>query len=312
MGFERLLPARGFEAGWAEGFPSGDEDAVEPSDRRAESERPEGDLNDLASELVTPARWQDNGPAGAGLYADAKVFKGYQESVNDLAPHIGVSIHARGKAAAGEMEGRKGNIVQEISESPFNRVDYVTMPGAGGKVVSLFEAARQNPRVGVQPPQRVDNATTVAKLKEKEMADLKELQEANATLQTKVGDVVAQNARLAEALALRDAKDKVGACLTNYSLPEATKARLTESLTKSAPMKEGKLDAEKFDTMVKEAIKTEVAYLTKVAGLGSIRGLGEGANGEVDEKAVDDSLKESFATLTGSETLGEKAAKGRK
>jgi hypothetical protein len=292
-----------------------------PTDTQ-ESERPEGDLNDLASELVTPARWQDNGPAGAGLYADAKIFKGYQESVNDLAPHIGVSIHARGKAMQGEMEGKKGNIVQEISESPFNRVDYVTMPGAGGKVISLFEAARIKSRVGVQPIVSAVNATNVAnllathvakvgesamnahRLMEEKMADEK-LQEAVATLQ-------ADNARLAERLALRDAKDTVREVLAGYQLPEATKDRLTESLTKSAPMKEGKLDADAFGKMITEAIKVETEYLTKTLGLGTIRGLGEGLNGEVDEKAVDESLKESFATLTGSDTLGEKAAKGRK
>ena len=107
-----------------------------------EAARPEGDLNDLASELVSDARWMDNGPRGAGLYADAKVFEAYQPAVNDLAPHIGVSIHARGRGVYGEAGGKEGVIVQEIMESPFNRVDYVTMPGAGGEIISLFEAAR--------------------------------------------------------------------------------------------------------------------------------------------------------------------------
>jgi hypothetical protein len=138
----------------ASAFPKGTKMNWNHPTATEEAERPEGDLNDLASELVTDARWIDNGPKGSGLYADAKVFEAYQGPVNDLAPHIGVSIHARGKAMQGEAEGRQGVIVQEILESPFNRVDYVTMPGAGGEIISLFEAARKtlipspSPKVG--------------------------------------------------------------------------------------------------------------------------------------------------------------------
>jgi hypothetical protein len=105
-----------------------------------EAERPERDLRDLAGELVSDARWDANGPKGPGLYAQAKVFEGYKGAVEELAPHIGVSIRAVGRARAGEADGRQGAIIEQLVQA--RSIDYVTEPGAGGKVLQLFEAAR--------------------------------------------------------------------------------------------------------------------------------------------------------------------------
>jgi hypothetical protein len=96
-----------------------------------EAERPEGSLSKLAGEFVSDARWQD-GPYGAGLYAEAKIFAPYREAVNELAPHIGVSIRASGRTRQGEAEGRKGAIVEQLVAA--RSCDFVTVPGAGGKV----------------------------------------------------------------------------------------------------------------------------------------------------------------------------------
>ena len=106
-----------------------------------ESERPEGSLRDLAAVLVSDARYEE-GAQGPGLYADAKVFGQYSEAVNELAPHIGVSIRAAGRATTGEAEGRKGTIIDAITQA--RSVDFVTEPGAGGRIVQMFEAARGN------------------------------------------------------------------------------------------------------------------------------------------------------------------------
>lgn len=75
-----------------------------------EAQRPERSLRDFAAELVTDAAYRD-GPAGEGLYADAKVFEPFRASVNELAPHIGMSIRALGKARMGEVDGR-GQMLQ--------------------------------------------------------------------------------------------------------------------------------------------------------------------------------------------------------
>jgi hypothetical protein len=279
--------------------------------RSEESDRPERDLNDLAAELVSAASFQDNGPAGPGLYAKAKVFQKFQPAVDDLAESIGLSIRAAGKLVAGTAEGRNGPIISEITPDTMNTVDFITYPGAGGEIVNLFEAARAV-RTDSQP------ATTSERGVGKEEVDmtpeeLKQLQETNATLQRERDEAKAENARLQEATILREAKDLVGTILAKTTLPEATKARLSESLVKAATVKEGKLDKEAFEKQVAEAVKAEVKYLTEVAGLGNITGLGESADAdpeEADEK-IQESLAESFQAIGLSETAAKKAAKGR-
>lgn len=287
-----------------------------------EAERPEGDLNQLAAELTTSARYQVNGPKGAGLYADAKVFEAYQPHVDDLASHIGVSIRAFGKAQHGTVEGREGAIITELTKA--KSVDFVTAPGAGGQVVSLFEAARggrADTQVRPSVP-AVQNSTTSGDVESHPIEEarmdeleLKKLQEANATLQTKLDEVAANNARMNETLAFRDAKDMAREAVNAVSgLPDVTKSRLIESLAKNPPMKDGALDRTVFATAIQEAVKAEIQYLEKVAGIGNIRGLGESAedDADVDEAKVEEDLTESFAALGLSEAGAKIAAKGRK
>jgi hypothetical protein len=303
----------------AKAFPKGTKMLWNHPTVTEEAERPEGDLNDLASELVSDARWMDNGPKGPGLYADAKVFESYQAPINDLAPHIGVSIHARGKGMFGTAEGKEGVIVQEILESPFNRVDYVTMPGAGGAIISLFEAVRtvrtdNKTKTGAVPATVATHNVADTSNLEEQMADEK-LNERVATLETTNQTLATANARLAEALALRDAKDMVKEALASIvNLPDITKARLIESLSKNPPMKEGVLDREAFTKAIQEAVKSEVKYLESVLGKGQIRGLGESTNDDAQEETpekLEESLAGSFAALGLSETAAKIAAKGR-
>ncbi len=142
--------------------------------------------------------------------------------------------------------------------------------------------------------------------------ELKKLQESVTTLQTTVGTVTGENARLKEALALRDAKDMVSEALKGLDLPEATKARLSESLPKIAPLKEGALDKDAFKTKIEESIKAEVEYLTKAAGLGKIRGLGESSHDDeqLDEAKASKDLQDAFEAIGLSEAGAKIAARG--
>jgi hypothetical protein len=102
------------------------------------------DLRDLAGVLVERAGWQESGFAGPGVYSRAKPFAGYSETIKELGPHIGVSIHAGGEGIQGEAGGRKGTIVTSIDENNdgLQSVDFVTVAGAGGQYLSMFESAR--------------------------------------------------------------------------------------------------------------------------------------------------------------------------
>jgi hypothetical protein len=101
--------------------------------------RPEGDLSRLAAVTVTDPIFEEQGIDGPGMYARAKVFGPFQDTINEIAEHIGTSIRGAGITEQGEADGKSGPIVKEITKG--KSVDFVTVPGAGGKIVEIFEAA---------------------------------------------------------------------------------------------------------------------------------------------------------------------------
>lgn len=267
-----------------------------------ESERPEGDLRNLAAELVSGARWDANGLAGPGLYADAKVFAPYQDAVSELAPHIGVSIRAAGRAVAGEAEGRQGRIVQQLVNA--RSVDFVTEPGAGGQVLRLFESAR---RV-------VSGSTDNGELQVQEVQMSDELQAQLTEAQRQIDALTIANARLAEALVLRDARQMAADVLAEANLPDVTRRRLMGQVASNPPVgADGQLDAVALRTRIAEAITAETQYLAEAAGYGAgrISGIGGAQSAQVDETAVQARMAEAFAALGLSETGVKAAVNGR-
>jgi len=214
-----------------------------------EKERPEGSLDRLAGEFVTAALWKDEGIDGPGLYADAKVFGRYAEPVNELAPHIGVSIRAMGRAEEGEAEGRKGPIITGLTAA--KSVDFVTMPGAGGKVLQLFESARKLQEVVAVTEQ-----------------EAKDLREENVALAEKVQDLQAK-------LLVREAQAFVAEVLAEKEMPEPMRERVAKAQGASPVVVDGVLDVEAYREQIEAAAKAELAYLASMSEKGQIRGMGE-------------------------------------
>lgn len=235
--------------------------------QQEEAERPEGRLDALAGEFVTDAAWDEQGKAGPGLYADAKVFGRYRDAVAELAPHIGVSIRAMGKAKEGEAEGRHGPLIQSFTAA--RSVDFVTQPGAGGQIVGLFEAARQ--------------AREERQVTEEQAAKLAAENEAlRGEVQT-----------LRQALVMREATEYVVAELGKYDLPQAAQERLTEALAGNPPIKDGALDQEAYQTQIEARAKAELEYIEAVAPKGQIKGLGNA----LAPKPAKDALRESYRSF---------------
>jgi len=274
-----------------------------------ERDRPERSLRDMAGALMSDGEWMDDGPAGAGIYAKAKVFEGYQAAVAELAPHIGVSHRALGKATKGEAEGQKGNIIEQITAA--QSVDFVTSPGAGGRVLQLFEAAKGS---GGIPDPIKEKETTIVDEQEKKVLEDKiiTLETEKVVLVTENDGLKGQVARFDEADLLRGARAFVAAELPD-TLPDLTKERLTETLGKNPPVKEGKLDEEALKARITETVKEEIEYLSKVTGSGAIRGMGSG--GETPTGSMKESFKDQYMrdgkNEEEAERLAEIAASGR-
>jgi len=255
-----------------------------------ESAKPEGSLDRLAGELVEDARWEEQGPTGPGIYARAKVFQAFTNAVKELAPHIGVSIRASGISKQGEAEGRKGPMIEKIAA--VRSVDYVTVPGRGGEIVQMFEAAGR----GSSPISIVEEKIEMT---EEQVKALVEAQVEPLRKETAASKLEA--ARLREALGIRDARDYVMRKLASITMPQVTRARLAESLPAQAPIKDGVLDDAAFGPLIEAAAKAEVEYIARISGSGQVRGMG-GAALVDDEKTLAEARKrtaDNLAVLTG-------------
>lgn len=246
-------------------------------------ERPERSVKTIAAVTSSLPVWQDNGPAGPGMYAEAKARSQYRADIEELAPYIGVSIVASGHRKTGIAEGRKGPVIESIHAG--GSIDFVTQAGAGGQVISLFEAARS--RAISEPITEVDEVSD---------QELKEAREALAAAQKEASDALAEAARLREGALLREARDVVATALAKVeNLPDITRDRLLETIAKNPPTADGKLDAATLETQVSEAVRAEVEYLAKVTGSGRITGMG-GA-GSTSDAAVKESEDRIGAAL---------------
>jgi hypothetical protein len=110
-------------------------------------ERPERSLQTLAAVIDETPYTPDGGKT---MRAKVKVFSAYAPFIREAWENIGVSINADGEGVYGAREGRKGLIVESISVG--KSVDFVTSAGAGGRIVSLLESAREAARREASEP----------------------------------------------------------------------------------------------------------------------------------------------------------------
>lgn len=247
-----------------------------------EAQRPEGSLDRLGSTLIEDARWLDNyrdksgTDHGAGLYAKALVKESFRSDLDTIAPHIGVSIRATGKARIGTINGKQIPIIETIERA--KSVDYVTSAGRGGKVIDLLESARQAPTE--------DHTMGVSE------EEFKQLQESNRALADRVHALQLAAVRV-------DANATIDRALEAYpTLPSAIKLRIAEAArTRSLPVNDaGELDSAALTEAVRTLVAEETAYLARL-GAGHIRGLGgisiaesTRANAETLDKEIDTML----------------------
>ena len=265
------------------------------SERR---DRPERSLRDFVGPVVGTPLYERNYKQGPGLYGKVKVAKHWRPFIEELGDDIGVSIRANGTRTMETIDGKRVFVAEKFY--PGAGFDFVTKAGRGGKLVPLFEAATARADAKIEQWMResefiesdtrseeerftewLDRDPTPTKEEDMElqeaMTKLKESEDKVTTLTDEKDELAEENKRLQEALALRDGRDKIIEALADKAvkLPDATKERIVENLTKTTPMKEGKLDEEALKAQIAEAVKTEREYVEKIAPKSGIRGMGE-------------------------------------
>jgi hypothetical protein len=213
-----------------------------------EAQRPEGDVKNLAGVLSTDAAYSESHAKGPGLYARMKVFADHGQTVEEKAPHVGMSIRASGVAEA----GKKMNGVPVLKElTSAESVDVVTRAGAGGMIL-----------------------TEAAKPQEGELTK----EEAQRLIESGIRERMAP---LEERLLKADAREEITSILEGVTLPEAAKKRIAQRVLENVPSHRGELDTAKLrEAVVKEA-KAEGEYLAQITGSGRVLGFGAPALEEV-------------------------------
>lgn len=286
-----------------------------------EQDRPERSIRDLAAVMSEDARWDVAGPWGPGLYARAKPLTEHATLIEELAPYTGLSHRAMGSHAQGEADGRKGTIIEEITG--VLSVDFVTLPGRGGQVLSMIEAARkqENGHDSMEKLKIEDvrNNKGIMEALHQEWAGTQEMdakaKEMGATLkeaQASLAEKDQELARLKEGLLVQEAQAFVVGKLEKTKIPDFTKERLTKTLTGQVPVKEGKIDETAFEALITEAVKEEASYIAKIAKQGQVAGMGGHSESGGSLEEADKALEEAFADLLGNEEAAKIAAKGRR
>jgi len=281
-----------------------------------EAQRPEGSLDRLAGVLEADAVYDVAGPKGPGLYAPIRVFDAYRSKLDELAPYIGTSIRAMGRARLGEAEGKRGPIIEELTAA--KSVDFVTVPGAGGAVLQLFEAARGMATSTPPAPQPVGDET----MTDEQIAAL-----VTAAVTEAIKPLAQGYAQLRESNARQTARGQITAQLADpryAALAPTIKERITSAACASLPLNEaGQLDAAALRTATDKLIEAEIAYLVSAGagrGLGAIRGMGEsqplgesgrGADAPNGGADLETALNESFTRWGLTADEAKIAARGR-
>lgn len=137
----RYYPAEVLERDVPKTYPAGSHMYIDHPARSEDEDRPERSLTTLAATfLETPWAVQE-ADGRTVMRTTARVFSTWQPLIREAWPVIGVSINGNGHGEWGEREGRSGTIVEELTYG--RSVDFVTKPGAGGRVVGLLESARE-------------------------------------------------------------------------------------------------------------------------------------------------------------------------
>jgi hypothetical protein len=303
QGSSGYYPAEVLERDGPGVFKAGTKMYVDHPTTTEEAERPERSLRDLAAELVSDARYESAGVAGPGLYAEAKVFDPWKPFVEELAPHIGVSINAMGKYRVGEVAGQKTPIIDAIVAA--KSVDFVTTPGAGGQILSLYEAARS--RVVEPQPHSGGEDVDETKLREAEAARDTALAEAQAAKE-RAEALEAENARLKEAELLDQATTVAGQIVNAAeALHEITRKRLVNEAVKSLPMKDGTLDVDALKEAAQALTDAAVAEHAAITESGKVKGMG-GASADADSGQLQESWKAKYRSEGYDEATAEQLA----
>lgn len=247
-----------------------------------EESKPERSVNDWLSTIVES--WHEDGSALGRVKVHKEWFWNLLESDPIFREQIGISINASGRRSMGQISGQQMEIIEEIVAP--KSVDWVTEPGARGRVLELLES---NSR---KPEDKNIMWKTLKEVKENAMNLLKEYEtEIRETLKAEheadkakaVREAVAPVQQQLDELKGQDVKAKSTAKIKE--LVEASKLPKKAHERAIAAIEAKNVALDKIEEAAKAVIESELAYLSEVAGVKI--GAGPSANTDGNEKLTE-------------------------
>lgn len=215
----------------------------------------EGSLANLAGVVTSPGAYRD-GFNGPGIYASARVYPDFVGPLKKMGDDIGVSVRWYVEGEGGRQDGRNGVLVTDVLSAL--SVDYVTIPGRGGKVRAVFENAKME-KIG----NLVVASAGMTQDRPDPQLDLKPASESASTSEASE-ELVALQERIKslENLTVRQAAEiRARELLASTELPNVAQGRLIPQLASNAPVKGGALDEEAFAAVVQTAAEDMANFL---------------------------------------------------
>lgn len=241
--------------------------------QREEQEKPERSLKEWVATIVES--WYEDGSAIGRIKVHSDWLWDLLENDPVFREHIGISINASGRRSYSPIQGQTMEVIEEIV-SP-KSVDWVTEPGARGRVLELIESNRlkeedktmlKTVTLTEVKNERPDLVAIIEnEVKQKMESEIQgkitaAVKEATAPLQ---GELTAAKSQLNSITESQKETAKIGKIkelVEASKLPAKAKSKLIESL--SAQKFE---DEKKLEEAVNAAIKSELEYLTEVGGI---------------------------------------------
>ena len=228
VGSTGIYTKEALQGSFAEAFPVGTHMYIDHASESEQWDRPEGTLTKLAAVIAETPYWSDS--PEPGMYATIEVLEQWAPFIEQVSDIIGVSIHCGAQLAQTDdvvMAEDVPPVIESFIPSPVNSVDFVTVPGAGGRLIKALESFKK--RNAIMGSSNKHNS-------ERKRMD-KEFKEALEALDTKLSALVealadkAKKAEEEEEDKAKKAKEAILA-LTDSDLPEVSRVRVAEAIAR--------------------------------------------------------------------------------
>ncbi len=266
-------------------------------------DRPERNLTDWVSTVKETWVDEETGAIKARIKVVQNWFGDFLKQLqeNEALPDVGLSIFAQGQVQRKKMDGRLTDVVERFTRAL--SVDWVTEPGAGGRVDAIWESY-QPVRLKEQETNVLNTMSAteaVATLRE-QRPDVIEILEAERHTEEQVREAEAAQSAAAEqigsleqelaakqieleqikaSLVVAEQHQLIGEALGEIEIPQAVRDRVAAQIAEPVLSETGELDVDALKAKISELVEAEAAYAEQLvaesrpAGGRGISGLGD-------------------------------------